>query len=615
MIRLLQTMGGTRGQILVNPRLCLDGLPLPDTHCTLHAHCLRAGVRTTVYALIPRGRGGQGHRSQPKGATKVGEVAQHSIEGPVHTVDAAAAVGNDTERAVREAVVDALEGCNRLSLVGQWKGGSSQQIPLSCISVNFMPTSEEVHTTSADVYTGGPSVQASAECELPFRSLLHIGAAASILGHLPTHASPEEERALAVQWGMLFGFATKHTSFLAVARQAIQPQGQASADAEVLTCLTDGDVCAVCLDGLKAGPTALPVRRLACNHFYHQRCLAPWLQEQASCPLCRCQVTDSHSGPTLAVVCPPPLLASQVISSSDLGTVLRSLGHNPTQAEVEDMLYEIDVADYIDFPEFLTLMARKMKDTDSEEEILEAFKVFDRDGSGFITAAELHHVMTNLGEKLTDEEVDEMIREADMDGERQPHDSSPTFRTVTRPIKERVVTRRRVKRQKSGSGPDILESIVRSQTACGAFRLSEELVVMLAGPLTPGIGASAAPAECLRVICSLCPLQNPSEGDLTIWITVLCLAVLAESLSCHKAEWVLLANKASQWLGNVDSDTLGQLQAAAASALLFDDGMEEVDVEEVTWLETGTETVQEEVRQVSPRGIDYEEFVKMMMSE
>ena len=38
-----------------------------------------------------------------------------------------------------------------------------------------------------------------------------------------------------------------------------------------------------------------------------------------------------------------------------------------------------------------------MKDTDTEEELVEAFKVFDRDGNGFISAAELRHVMTNLG--------------------------------------------------------------------------------------------------------------------------------------------------------------------------------------------------------------------------
>lgn len=46
----------------------------------------------------------------------------------------------------------------------------------------------------------------------------------------------------------------------------------------------------------------------------------------------------------------------------------------------------------IDFPEFLTMMARKMKDTDSEEEIREAFRVFDKDGNGFISAAELRSV-------------------------------------------------------------------------------------------------------------------------------------------------------------------------------------------------------------------------------
>ena len=40
-----------------------------------------------------------------------------------------------------------------------------------------------------------------------------------------------------------------------------------------------------------------------------------------------------------------------------------------------------------------------------------------KDGNGFISAQELRHVMTNLGEKLTDEEVDEMIREADLDGD------------------------------------------------------------------------------------------------------------------------------------------------------------------------------------------------------
>ena len=109
------------------------------------------------------------------------------------------------------------------------------------------------------------------------------------------------------------------------------------------------------------------------------------------------------------------------VTTKELGTVMRSLGQNPTEAELQDMINEVDADGNgtIDFPEFLSLMARKMKDTDTEEELVEAFKVFDRDGNGFISAAELRHVMTNLGEKLTDEEVDEMIREADVDGDGQ----------------------------------------------------------------------------------------------------------------------------------------------------------------------------------------------------
>ncbi|CAI9787481.1 unnamed protein product [Fraxinus pennsylvanica] len=109
------------------------------------------------------------------------------------------------------------------------------------------------------------------------------------------------------------------------------------------------------------------------------------------------------------------------ITTKELGTVMRSLGQNPTEAELQDMINEVDADGNgtIDFPEFLNLMARKMKDTDSEEELKEAFRVFDKDQNGFISAAELRHVMTHLGEKMPDEEVDEMIREADVDGDGQ----------------------------------------------------------------------------------------------------------------------------------------------------------------------------------------------------
>jgi Ca2+-binding EF-hand superfamily protein len=66
------------------------------------------------------------------------------------------------------------------------------------------------------------------------------------------------------------------------------------------------------------------------------------------------------------------------------------------------------------------MMAKKLTDGgDPEEDLKEAFKVFDKDNNGFISQSELRLVMVNLGEKLTDDELKEMILEADIDGDGQ----------------------------------------------------------------------------------------------------------------------------------------------------------------------------------------------------
>ena len=79
-----------------------------------------------------------------------------------------------------------------------------------------------------------------------------------------------------------------------------------------------------------------------------------------------------------------------------------------TEGELYDVINEVDADGNgtIDFPEFLSLMARIMKDTD---------KVFDRGGNGLISEVKLRYLMKNLGKKFTDEEVDKMIREVDTD--------------------------------------------------------------------------------------------------------------------------------------------------------------------------------------------------------
>lgn len=67
------------------------------------------------------------------------------------------------------------------------------------------------------------------------------------------------------------------------------------------------------------------------------------------------------------------------------------------------------------FEDFVTVLAFRMRQADLEEDLQKAFKIFDRDGDGYITVKELRYLMTNLGERYTEEEVTEMIREVDLD--------------------------------------------------------------------------------------------------------------------------------------------------------------------------------------------------------
>jgi len=70
----------------------------------------------------------------------------------------------------------------------------------------------------------------------------------------------------------------------------------------------------------------------------------------------------------------------------------------------------------IDFSEFLSLMARDMKDNDLEMKLITAFKVFEKKKKGKISSFELKHTMISLRNGLTEEEMDEILKDADVDG-------------------------------------------------------------------------------------------------------------------------------------------------------------------------------------------------------
>ena len=109
------------------------------------------------------------------------------------------------------------------------------------------------------------------------------------------------------------------------------------------------------------------------------------------------------------------------ITELELGSLLRSLGLKPAGHQLEALLQRADTNSngYIEFSEFVALIGPEMVTTVpyNDKELLAVFRAFDRDGNGFITAAELVHSMARLGHSLTVRELSDMIREADTDGD------------------------------------------------------------------------------------------------------------------------------------------------------------------------------------------------------
>jgi len=106
------------------------------------------------------------------------------------------------------------------------------------------------------------------------------------------------------------------------------------------------------------------------------------------------------------------------IMIEDVSALLQSIGQPFTQEELNKFFADsdLDKNGYIDFAEFLTLLSEKINNKDdTDRELRETFRFYDVSNEGVITPCNLQYAMGRLGCKLTPEEADEMIREADLD--------------------------------------------------------------------------------------------------------------------------------------------------------------------------------------------------------
>lgn len=110
---------------------------------------------------------------------------------------------------------------------------------------------------------------------------------------------------------------------------------------------------------------------------------------------------------------------TDTIDQKELKLAMRALGFEPKRDEIKKMIADVGKTGMgtIDFNDFVYLMTSKMSERDSKDEILKAFRLFDDDETGMITLKNLRRVAKEIGENMTDEELQEMIDEADVNGQ------------------------------------------------------------------------------------------------------------------------------------------------------------------------------------------------------
>ena len=120
------------------------------------------------------------------------------------------------------------------------------------------------------------------------------------------------------------------------------------------------------------------------------------------------------------------------MSIDDLAEIMKKVGKSINQGEMQDLIGEINPHDngMFDLKDYLSIMQRRKRDKDCDDDLLTVFKIIDKDENELIGPDELINFMTSLVHKISGEEAEEMIKEYDGDG-----DGFCTFKEFIKMIK------------------------------------------------------------------------------------------------------------------------------------------------------------------------------------
>ena len=102
-----------------------------------------------------------------------------------------------------------------------------------------------------------------------------------------------------------------------------------------------------------------------------------------------------------------------ILTKDELITLLRSLGKYVTENDVDNLIRNVNTIDISNFMIILNKIAPK----DTQQNLQEAFEILDSENNGYINVPEFCHILTNLGEKLTNDEIDNIIIQLDINDE------------------------------------------------------------------------------------------------------------------------------------------------------------------------------------------------------